>query len=198
MNTPLRPLSELATIQTGIPFLTASDMDKGEPVFVPAALHHDDELEPDDSMVRPAKLLVRPEEKYRLKPENVLITAKATPGNLRCGYLSAKWSNQWLYAANLIRVHADSEKIHPRYLHAWFCHPEGRAALIATSQSTTGQLNLTAGALGNVMIPVPPWQEQIKIVELLHTAATAHHHAISAAESRLNLAREIAFQPSKP
>jgi len=195
MNAPLRPLSEIATIQTGIPFLASADVDGGEPVFIPAAIRGDDEMLPDDSMVQPATLLVSPEDKYRLRPQDILITAKATPGTLRCGYLSAEWSRRWLYAANLIRVHAHSGKIHPRFLHAWFCHPEGRASLIGCSQSTTGQLNLTAGALASVMVPVPPWQEQMKAVEFLHVAAIAHRSAIAAAESRMILAREIAFNP---
>ena len=195
MNAPLRPLFEIATIQTGIPFLASADVDGGEPVFVPAAIRGDDEMLPDDSMVQPATLLVSPEDKYRLRPQDILITAKATPGTLRCGYLSAEWSRHWLYAANLIRVHAHSGKIHPRFLHAWFCHPEGRAALIGCSQSTTGQLNLTAGALASVMIPVLPWQEQMKAVEFLHVAAIAHRNAIAAAKSRMILAREIAFNP---
>lgn len=112
----------------------------------------------------------------------------------RCGYLAAEWKPQWLFAANLIRIHAHSGKIHPRFLHAWFCHPEGRAALIASSQSTTGQLNLTASTIARVMIPVPPWQDQLKAVEFLHLASIAHHHAIAAAEIRLSLAREIAFR----
>lgn len=195
MNAPLRPLSEIATIQTGIPFLASADVDGGEPVFVPAAIRGDDEMFPDDSMVQPATLLVSPEDKYRLGPQDILITAKATPGTLRCGYLSAEWSRRWLFAANLIRVHAHSGKIHSRFLHAWFCHPEGRAALVGCSQSTTGQLNLTAGTLAGVMIPVPPWQVQMKAVEFLHVAAIAHRNAIAAAESRMILAREIAFNP---
>jgi type I restriction enzyme S subunit len=193
MNAPLRPLSEIATIQTGIPFLASADMDGGEPVFMPAAIRGDDEMLPDDSMVQAAKLLVNPEKKYRLQPQDILITAKATPGTLRCGYLSAEWSRSWLFGANLIQVHAHAGKIHPRFLHAWLCHPEGRAALIGGSQSTTGQLNLTAGALANVKIPVPSWQEQMRAVELIELSAIAHRNAIAAAESRLILAREIAF-----
>jgi hypothetical protein len=148
-------------------------------------------------MVQPAKLLTSPEDKYRLRPQDILITAKATPGNIRCGYLSAEWEPRWLFAANLIRIQARSAKIHPRFLHAWFCHPEGRAALIGSSQSTTGQLNLTASSIADVMIPVPSWQDQMKAVELLQIAAIAHHHALAAAETRLILAREIAFRPMK-
>ncbi len=195
MTAPFRPLSALATIQTGIPFLASTDVDGGEPVFMPAALHGDDELLPDPSMVQAATLLTKPEDKYRLHPQDILITAKATPGNIRCGYLSAEWGPRWLFAANLIRIHAHSGKIHPLFLHAWFCHPEGRAALIGSSQSTTGQLNLTASSIANVMIPVPPWQDQMKAVEFLHIASIAHRHAIAAAESRLTLAREIALRP---
>ncbi len=146
-------------------------------------------------MAQPAKLLTRPEDKYRLHPEDILLTAKATPANLRCGYLSAEWRPRWLFAANLIRIHAHPGKIHPRFLHAWFCHPDGRAALVGSSQSTTGQLNLTASSIADVMIPVPSWQDQMKAVELLHVASIAHHYAIAAAETRLTLAREIAFRP---
>lgn len=66
-----------------------------------------------------------------------------------------------------------------------------------SSQSTTGQLNLTASSIADVMIPVPSWQDQMKAVELLHIAAIANHHAIAAADTRLTLAREIAFRPLK-
>jgi len=197
MTAPLRPLSELATIQTGIPFLASVDVDGGEPVFMPASLRGDEEILPHPSMAQPAKLLTNPEDKYRLRPEDILLTAKANPANLRCGYLSAEWQPRWLFAANLIRIHAHSGKIHPRFLHAWFCHPDGRAALIGSSQSTTGQLNLTASSIADVMVPVPPWQDQIKAVEFLQVATIAHRHAIAAAETRLLLAREIAFNPLK-
>jgi hypothetical protein len=148
---------------------------------------------PDPGMVQRVELLANPEDKYRLSPQDILITAKATPSNLRCAYLSEEWPNRWLFAANLIRVQVRPGIIHPIYLHAWFCHPEGRAALISASQSTTGQLNLTASAVSKIPIPVPPWQTQLKAVELLHAASLAHRHAIAAAESRLMLAREIAF-----
>jgi hypothetical protein len=162
---------------------------------MPAALRGDDELLPDPTMAQSAKLLARPEDKYRLHPEDILLTAKATPANLRCGYLSSEWQPRWLFAANLIRIHAHSGKIHPRFLHAWFCHPDGRAALVGSSQSTTGQLNLTASSIADVMVPVPPWQDQMKIVEFLRVASIAHRHTIAAAETRLLLAREIAFRP---
>jgi hypothetical protein len=195
MTSSLRPLSDIATIQTGIPFVASSDVDGGEFVLMPSALRGDDELMPTPSMAIQVKLLAKPEDKYRLRPQDILVTAKATPATLRCGYLSAEWHPRWLYAANLIRIHAHSGKIHPLFLHAWFCHPEGRAALIAASQSTTGQLNLTASALASVSIPVPPWQDQMKAVQFLHLASLAHRHAIAAAESRLMLAREIAFRP---
>ena len=197
MDAPLRPLSQIASIQAGIPFLVSEDVDGGELVFIPSALKGDDEILPDDSMVQPAKLLVSAEDKYRLQAQDMFLTAKATPTPLRCGYLAAEWSRPWLFAANLIRVQADSSKIHPRFLHAWFCYPEGRAALIGCSQSTTGQLNLTASSLADVMVPVPPLQEQMKAVELLQVAAIARRNAIAAAESRMILAREIAFNTSK-
>ena len=195
MTIPFRPLSELATIQTGIPFLASADVDRGELVFMPASLRGDEELLPHPSMAQPAKLLTNPEDKYRLRPEDILLTAKANPANLRCGFLSAEWEPRWLFAANLIQIHARPGKIHPRFLHAWFCHPKGRSDLIGSSQSTTGQLNLTASSIADVMIPVLPWQDQMKIVEFLHVASIAHRHAIAAAETRLLLAREIAFRP---
>ena len=195
MDAPLRPLSQIASIQTGIPFLVSESVDEGELVFIPSALRGDDEMMPDDSMVQPATLLVSAEDKYRLQAQDILLTAKATPTTLRCGYLAAGWSKPWFFAANLIRVQADSSKIHPRFLHAWFCYPEGRAALIGCSQSTTGQLNLTASSLAEVMVPVPPLQEQMKAVEILQVAAIARRNAIAAAESRMILAREIAFNP---
>lgn len=195
MNAPLRPLSDLATIQTGIPFVASSKAGGGEPVFMPSALRGDQELTPDPSMVHYVKISVKPEDKYRLRPQDILLTAKATPTTLRCGYLSDSWNQQWLYAANLIRITTHSPGIHPRFLHAWLCHPDGRAALLGVSQSTTAQLNLTASALKDLQVPVPPRDEQIRIAQFLDIAARAHRHAVEAADTRLQLAREIAFRP---
>lgn len=194
MTTPLRRLGDLATIQTGIPFVASAQGGGGEYVLMPSALRADEELMPHESMVQRVELLAKPEDRYRVRPQDILLTAKATPATLRCGYLSREWGPRWLFAANLIRVHPYSGTLHPRFLHAWLSHPQGRAALLSVSQSTTGQLNLTASSLAEVQVPVPPWEQQIKAVEFLYIASIAHRHAVRAADARLQLAREIVLR----
>ncbi|MCB1233153.1 MAG: restriction endonuclease subunit S, partial [Verrucomicrobiae bacterium] len=65
----------------------------------------------------------------------------------------------------------------------------------AGSQSATSQMNLTTAAISHIRVPVPPLEEQRKIMEFLEAAVTSHDSAVAAAEIRLAIAREIAFKP---
>ncbi|MEZ5433680.1 MAG: restriction endonuclease subunit S [Verrucomicrobiales bacterium] len=90
---------------------------------------------------------------------------------------------------------ATPDAIHPRFLHAWLSSPTGKDALKAGSQSATSQMNLTTAAISHIRVPVPPLEEQRKIMEFLEAAVTSHDSAVAAAEIRLAIAREIAFKP---
>lgn len=202
MKTPLRPLSELADVQSGLPVrsLVSRDAGGGALVFalMPASLKSDAEISPDVEMLVPALTDVNPESRHYVRPGDIFITAKSTEASMRCCLISDAWTPVMspCFASSLIRIQPTSHKIlHPQYLHAWLASPDGKAAMLAESQSATSQLNLTTSSISRVKVPVPSLEQQHKVVELLNAAFAAHDNAIAAADSRLALAHEIAFAP---
>ena len=85
----------------------------------------------------------------------------------------------------------DSHRLDPRLLVAFLKHSEGQAALESVAQSATLQMNLTAGALRKIEVPVPPIEEQQQLVEILTAADEAYSAAVEAANNRQRLARQI-------
>ena len=62
------------------------------------------------------------------------------------------------------------------------------------SESTTGQLNINAKALADVVVPSLSIAEQRRAGEMIRLAHIAHRRAIDAANLRLALAQSIAVQ----
>jgi hypothetical protein len=200
MTTPLRPLYELADVQSGLPVRSLVSRDSGGGVLVfalmPASLKSDAEFAPKVNDLVPARADLNPESRHFVKPGDIFVTAKSTEDSMRCTLISEEWNcdSSPCFSSSLIRIQPITQRgITTRYLHAWLASPSGKAALLAESQSATSQLNLTTSSISRVEVPVPPLEQQHKVVRLLDAAFAAHHSAIAAAEARLSLAQEIAF-----
>jgi restriction endonuclease S subunit len=200
MTTPLRPLYELADIQSGLPVRSLASRDAGGGALVfalmPASLKNDAEISPNTETLVPALAEGNPEERHRVKPGDIFITAKSTEASMRCCLISHDWKPELspCFASSLIRIQPTSQKtLLPQYLHAWLASPAGKAAMLAESQSATTQLNLTTSSISRVKVPIPPLSQQHKVVRLLDAALAVHDSALTAAKARLTLAQEIAF-----
>lgn len=200
MTTPLRPLSNFAEVQAGLPVSPVDSRDAGGGALVfavmPSSLKSDGAFEPDRELLVPSISATTSDARYRIAPGDILLTAKSTETSLRCGLVTSKGklNPAPCFASSLIRIRIESPgDLLPRFLHAWLTSPGGRGALLAESQSATSQLNLTTSAISQLRIPVPDVAQQRRIVEFLDTAQVAHDSAIAAAETRLALARSVAF-----
>jgi restriction endonuclease S subunit len=126
-------------------------------------------------------------EKYRVATGDVLLSSRST--SLKTAIVP-KALNGTVINATLLGVRC-LPTLEPHLLIAWLNHPEGQAGLESISQSATVQMNITVAGLSKLEVPVPPLNEQKRIVELLETADEAYTAAIKAAEDRRWLARQI-------
>ncbi|MCB1243242.1 MAG: restriction endonuclease subunit S [Verrucomicrobiales bacterium] len=202
MTTPHRPLHRVAEVHSGLPVSAPGPQASGGGALVmalmPASLKSDAEFSPGPDRLVKVLAASPPDSRYQVRSGDILVTAKSTETSLRCGLIAADWEQRPspVFASSLIRIRvATPDAIHPRFLHAWLSSPTGKDALKAGSQSATSQMNLTTAAISHIRVPVPPLEEQRKIMEFLEAAVTSHDSAVAAAEIRLAIAREIAFKP---
>lgn len=99
-------------------------------------------------------------DKYRLSPGDVVFARTgATTGK---SYLIGE-SPEAVFASYLIRVRV-SKAVEPRYLAAFFQSP-GYWAQIEKAKRGIGQPNVNGQVLGEVLVPVAPRHEQLRIVD---------------------------------
>jgi restriction endonuclease S subunit len=125
--------------------------------------------------------------RYRVAAGDVLLSSRST--SLKIAIVPREF-DEVIINATLLGVRC-LPTLEPLLLIAWLNHPEGQAALESVSQSATVQMNITMAGLSKLEVPVPPMDEQKRIVELLEAADEAYTAAIKAAEDRRRLARQI-------
>jgi type I restriction enzyme, S subunit len=76
------------------------------------------------------------------------------------------------FASYLIRLRAAREQTHADYLQLMLKHLRTNGSLIDFARTTAGQYNVSLGRLRTAQIPVPPLQEQSKIVSQVRTLET--------------------------
>lgn len=67
----------------------------------------------------------------------------------------------------MIRVRPDTQKLEPHYLSLVWGAPSVRSQIEGSARTTAGIYKINQGHLGSVTIPVPPLDEQGRIVDLL-------------------------------
>lgn len=95
-----------------------------------------------------------------------------------------------VFNSTLIRIRCN-DRLRPRVLAAYLCHPAGLAAVEAISQSGAVQMNITVRAMRELLIPVPPRAEQERLASMLEAADSAYSAAVQSAERRRRLAGEV-------
>ena len=188
MTTQIAPLRTLANLQAGLPTTRESFANgDGTPVLTVRAIQAGCV---DDGEVR----TLSPEaaggadRRYRLKAGDVLIPARSTSISVA---LVPQHLDEAVFNATLIRLRCNHHLIAPALLKAYFDHPEGRAQIEAVSQSGTHQMNVTVTALGEIEIPLPPLDQQARLVATLSMAIQAYTNGIEAAERRRIITQDI-------
>ena len=65
---------------------------------------------------------------------------------------------------HLIRVRPNQELLDPEYLNLFLNSPEGRGEMLERSRTTSGLFNLSVGRIQTIKVPLPPIEEQKRIV----------------------------------
>ena len=183
--TPHLPLPQVAEIQAGVP--TYPDAKAGVFILTVKNLTEDGRVLGSGEALKPKLKNIK---RYFLKASDILLAARST--SLRCAMLDAEMGAVF-FNSTLLRIRCNPALLNPEYLYAWLSHPVGRDAVAAVSRSGTAQMSLTVAGLKKLNVPVPPIDSQARLAELLSTARQAHSAAVTAAETRLSLAREIAL-----
>jgi len=179
------PLPQVADIQAGVP--TYPDADAIASFLTVKNLTEDGRLQGSGDALKPELKKIQ---RYLLKASDILLAARST--SLRCAMLDAE-SVPAFFNSTLLRIRCNPDFLNPEFLYAWLSHPVGRDAVASVSRSGTAQMSLTVAGLKKLNVPVPPIDSQARLAELLSSARQAHSAAVTAAETRLSLAREIAL-----
>lgn len=126
-------------------------------------------------------------EQYTVHAQDVLIPARST--SLRVAVVPKELEGA-LINATVIGIRC-SDALRPELLAAYFRHPLGQAAIASVCSSGTRQMNVTVSALQKIRVPVPPVEDQPRLVELLRAARHAYDNAIKAAETRSRTALQL-------
>ena len=103
---------------------------------------------------------------YKLEENDVVIAR--TGGTIGKSILLTGVSDVAVFASYLIRLIPSTDIINPKYLMMFINSPEYWKQLKAMSQGT-GQPNVNAKSLSTLLIPIPPIEEQYRIVQKLES-----------------------------
>lgn len=185
------PLEDVSLIYVGLPTKAAESQAAGEHGNV-LTVRNLNGVGLDLSSLVEVDVSGRDVEKYRVQPGDLLLSCRST--SLRSAVVP-EHANGLLINATLLGIR--STTILPRLLAAWFESPEGMLELENISQSGTQQMNITVSGLGKIMVPIPDFDVQRRLVELLETADAAYQSAIQAAEDRRRIANEVVVNKMK-
>lgn len=117
---------------------------------------------------------------YLLKPNDILFAR--TGGTVGKSYLVQEVPEEAIYAGYLIRTKY-SNQLCPQYL-KYFMESELYWSQLREGTIVTAQPNCNGKTLGNMLVPIPPSHEQIRIVKKLN-AVMAHVIEYGTIDSRL-------------
>ena len=187
MRFPEKLLGEFARVFVGLAAKQSEprESERSSPVLTVRALTDAGSIDPVEIMH--ADFGHRPLDKYRVEPGDVLLAARST--SLKAAIVPPQLKGA-VINATIIAIRC-LEKMEPRLLAAYLGGSFGEALLRFICPSGTNQMNLTVTSLQVISVPVPPKDEQLKLVAMLEAADEAHHAATEAARLRRRLVREI-------
>lgn len=181
-----RQLAEIAKIFPGMP--VKSDLlvaiGRGIPVLTVGSIEGGGV---EASLSLPAELSVQATPRYQVLAGDLLLSARST--SLKVAIVPPELDGA-VIASTLLGVRS-RPRLAPAVLAAYLLSSEGQAALEATCQSGSVQMNLTASALAKLEVPVPSPAEQEELVELLAASDAAYHTALAVAESRRQVVAQL-------
>ncbi|MFH0982633.1 MAG: hypothetical protein V2A79_14005 [Planctomycetota bacterium] len=126
---------------------------------------------------------------YRIAAGDILLAARSTL--MRCAMASTA-EQDCIITSSVVGIRCSPVLLAPRLLMASLEHPAGQAALLAASQSTTEQYSLTVKAVKELVLIVPPFRAQRRMVALLEAADAQRAAAEESIRIRYQTALHIA------
>lgn len=186
MATKIKPLGEFAQVFVGLPTRASDTIDTGRPGNL-LTVRSLTGTSIDAAEFVTVDVKGKDVDRYRVRAGDVLMSARST--SLKTAIVPPELEGTVINATVLgIRC---LPVLEPRILVAWLEGDVGRAALEASAQSGTSQMNLTLGAVAKITVPVPVVETQKQLAAILVAADEAYLAAIQAAEIRRRLAKDI-------
>jgi len=119
---------------------------------------------------REIMLTVAEEEKYGLETDD-LICIRVNGSEKLVGRMLV-WEGQldWAFCDHFIRFKTNSMVCLSKYVSYFFASDKVRAQIESSFVSSAGQKTVSQGTLGRILVPVPPREEQAKIVRRIESA----------------------------
>jgi len=126
-------------------------------------------------------------EKYGLEFGDVVV---ARSGSVGQSYVYNPQHGEMVYASYLIRFSLDVEQVFPKFIKMYFQSPMYWRQVHRNSRAAT-QPNLNAGEIKDFVVPLPPIDEQERIVSLLDDALASLDRVADLSEQVDDLADEF-------
>lgn len=97
----------------------------------------------------------------------------------------------YVFASYLIRLVAKRDVILPEYLNYYLNSEEGQSRISAFATAGVSQTNINASNLQRVLVPVPPIEEQIEVVNQLSEIDLAKQEIIGHLENSKELKKQL-------
>lgn len=158
-------LSEVATIQTG---LAKGKKNIKDPVTLPylrVANVQDGYL--DLSEVKEIQVAKSEVERYRLKPNDVLLTEGGDLDKLGRGYVWGGQIEPCLHQNHIFVVRTDEKKLRPHFFAALTSSPYGRKYFLNCAKRTTNLASINSSQVKSFPVLLPPIKEQDELIGIL-------------------------------
>jgi len=117
---------------------------------------------------------------YQVRAGDVLVAGRGTQPKVA---LVPDGFGDAVISSNLIMVRLAGQ-LKPQVLAAYLMSPEGQVQLAVRAGASAGYLALTARALGDLAVPVPPLETQERLARLFDASERHYKMAVSSAEQR--------------
>ncbi|MCB9778544.1 MAG: hypothetical protein H6742_08290 [Alphaproteobacteria bacterium] len=179
---PHHPLGDLAEVFPGLSVARKkSDDGVDTPIIGVGDLDGAGNVAAAADLERAPLPLGRATDGYRVRPGDVLLTARGT--QLKVGLVDEVTDGAVL-SANLLCIRLRPDRLLPGALAAWLITTRGQAALTGRYHSTTGLLALTTPVMRGLPVPLPPRATQERAAALFDATRIGYVAAQRAADAR--------------
>ncbi len=135
-------------------------------------------------------------EELTLIPGDILFNEGGDRDKLGRGWIWEGQVPQCIHQNHVFRARLVSQHIHPKYV-SWYANSFGQRYFFDEGKQTTNLASLNMTKLKGLPIPLPPWNEQIRIVEELEKQLTdlnALESEVQAAAQRAQILRQAVLK----